>query len=83
MQNKPKYFGTVESQSDDSTAAEHNARETEVRAAMVDQPALLSACAVIGTVMLLGRPCLVENDPDVEQRAFKTPYTYQAGVQAL
>ena len=73
----------VESQVDDSTAAEHSARETAVRAAMADQPALLLGFQQIGTVRLLGSPSLGENDPEVEHRAFKTPFTYKVGVQAL
>ncbi|MDR3406378.1 MAG: hypothetical protein P4L99_28090 [Chthoniobacter sp.] len=73
----------VESQVDDSTAAQHGARESEVRAAMADQDALLAAFGVIGTVALKGRISLGENDPETEHRAFKTPLTYKAGIEAL
>jgi hypothetical protein len=73
----------VESQSDDSSSEEHSAREAAVRAVLADQPALLEAFDAVGTVELLGRPSLAENDPDVESRAFKTPLTYRAGVRSL
>jgi hypothetical protein len=73
----------VESQSDDDTAALHSAREAAARAVLADLPALTEAFAAVRTVELLGRPALIENDPDVEARAFKTPLTYRVGVRTL
>jgi hypothetical protein len=73
----------VESQVDDSTVVQHAARETFLRCTMADQAALVNAFAFIRTVRLLGKPCLVENDPETENRAFKTPFNYAAGVAAI
>jgi hypothetical protein len=73
----------VVSQADDSTAQEHAQREWAIRELMANQGALVLACQVIGHVRLLGKPCLVENDPEIEHRAFKTPFTYQAGIQGF
>lgn len=78
-----KVIVEVESQSDDSTSAQHSARETAVRQVLADMAALNAAFANVGTVSLLGRPCVVDNDPDVEARAFKTPTTYRVGVRVL
>lgn len=73
----------VESQSDEDSAATHSLREAAARLQMADTDALAAAFQRVGTVKLLGRPSLIENDPDVEARAFKTPLTYRIGVQAL
>ncbi len=73
----------MESQSDDDTAALHSTRENAVRAVLADLPALTTAFATVGTVELLGRPALLDNDPEVEARAFKTPLTYRVGVRTL
>lgn len=73
----------VESQSDETSALEHSNREAAVRAVLCDLSGLLAAFASIRTVELLGRPALVENSPDVESRAFKTPLTYRIGCRAL
>jgi len=73
----------VESQVDDSTVQEHAQREAFVRCTMADQGALVAAFAAIRSVCLLGKASLQENDPEAEQRAFKTPFNYVAGVQAL
>ena len=43
----------------------------------------LLAFQVIATVKLLGSPNLGETDPEIEHRAFKTPFTYRVGVQSL
>lgn len=73
----------VESQVDDATAAEHQARETAVRAVMADTGSLLASFGVFPSVALLGKPALIDNDPETESRAFKTPYTYRVGIAAL
>lgn len=73
----------LESQSDDETAATHSARETALRAILADQAALVAAFEAVGSVQLCGRLHLIENEPDVEDRAFKTPLTYRIGVRAL
>ncbi|MEQ1862909.1 MAG: hypothetical protein ABMA13_23555 [Chthoniobacteraceae bacterium] len=74
---------TVESQSDDESSATHSAREKAVRDVMADQAALELGFLSTGTVKLLGRPALTDNEPDTEARAFKTPLTYKLGVQTL
>lgn len=73
---------SIVSQSDDETSTTHSSRETAVREVMADVAALLAAFDGSG-VELLGKPALIENDPDTEDRAFKTPLTYRAGVREL
>lgn len=72
----------VESQVDDSSMEEHAIREKEVRAAMADQGALLSSFQAIGTTSLLGKIAKTSNDPETQDRAFKTPFTYVAGISS-
>lgn len=71
---------TVESQSDDDDAELHAAREKAVRALLADIPTLQAAFGHVGLVTLLGRPAMVDNDPNVKGRAFVTPMTWVMGI---
>lgn len=71
---------SVESQADDETSASHSARVQIVKEAMASVGMLSLGFAVVPSVRLLGRPALVDNAPEVEHRAFKTPLTYRAGL---
>jgi len=73
----------VESQSDDDSSALHSQRESAVRAVFSDFAGLSSAFNDGGTVALCGPLCLVDNEPEVQSRAFKTPLAYKGGIQAL
>lgn len=68
-------------QSDDETAATHAARELALRQRLKDNTALAAAFTAVGEVVLLGKLCIVDNDPGVEARAFVTPITCILGAE--
>ena len=71
----------VESQSDDDSAAVHNARASAVVAAMADFAALSAAFRKRG-LQLLGKAAPTQSDPDVEQRALRAVFPYKIGYQS-